>query len=154
VCHWTVRCTSGATTLRRNGRLHSAPDSATVRGRNWSRGKRRTGQGTVPVRCGTELSGATRSQCSNGRLRQNPNGWVTWLVHQTVSGGAPDGHRQQPPPMVVLVVEGYKYPPQPPPLQQPKHSTHFIQYKSNRVHSKDTIQVIDPLKVPNSTLAH
>jgi hypothetical protein len=22
--------------------------------------------------------------------RSNPNGWVTWLAHQTVSGGAPD----------------------------------------------------------------
>jgi hypothetical protein len=22
--------------------------------------------------------------------RSNPNGWVTWLVHRTVSGGAPD----------------------------------------------------------------
>jgi hypothetical protein len=25
-----------------------------------------------------------------GRNRQNPNGWVTWLVHRTVSDGAPD----------------------------------------------------------------
>jgi hypothetical protein len=44
----------------------------------------------------------------------NPNGWVTWLVHQTVSGGAPDcpvrpstaefpnGH---------FAGWGYKYPP-------------------------------------------
>jgi hypothetical protein len=61
----------------------------------------------VPVRCGTGLSGATRSQRSNGRLRQNPNGWVTWLVHRTVRCT----HRQQPPPTTVLVVEGYKYPP-------------------------------------------
>ena len=44
--------------------------------------------------------------------------------------------------------------PQPPPLQPSKHSTQCIQYKSNRLHSKDTIQVIDPLKVSNSTLAH
>jgi hypothetical protein len=86
---------------------------------------------------------------SNGRLRPNPNGWVTWLAHWTVWCA----HRQQPPPTVVLVVEGYKYP-QPHPLQQSKHSTHFIQYKSNRLHSQDTIQVIDLLKVPNSTLAH
>jgi hypothetical protein len=44
VCHRTVRCTSGATTLRRNGRLHSAPDSATVHGRSQNRGQRCTGQ--------------------------------------------------------------------------------------------------------------
>jgi hypothetical protein len=25
-------------------------------------------------------------QSSNGRNRQNPNSWVTWLVHRTVSG--------------------------------------------------------------------
>jgi hypothetical protein len=44
---------------------------------------------------------------SNGRLRPNPNGWVTWLAHRTVRCT----HRQQPPSTVVLVVEGYKYPP-------------------------------------------
>jgi hypothetical protein len=44
VCHQTVRCDSGATALRRNGRLHSVPDSATVRGRSQNRGQRRTGQ--------------------------------------------------------------------------------------------------------------
>jgi hypothetical protein len=60
----------------------------------------------MPVRCGTRLSGATRSQCSNGRLRQNPNGWVTWLAHRTVRCA----HRQQPLPNGCLVVEGYKYP--------------------------------------------
>jgi hypothetical protein len=25
--------------------------------------------------------------------RSNPNGWVTWLAHRTVSGGAPDSVR-------------------------------------------------------------
>jgi hypothetical protein len=52
-----------------------------------------------------------------------------------------------------LVVEGYKYP-QPPPLQPSKHSTHCIQYKINRLHSKTQIKAIDPFKVPYSTLAH
>jgi hypothetical protein len=42
------------------------------------------------VRCDTGLSGAPRSQSSNGRNRQNPNGWVTWLAHWIVFGGAPD----------------------------------------------------------------
>jgi hypothetical protein len=55
--------------------------------------------------------------------------------------------------MVELVVGGYKYP-QPPPVQPSKHSLLHIQYKSNIHHSKDTIQVIDLLKVYNSTLAH
>jgi hypothetical protein len=33
---------------------------------------------------------ATWRQGSNGLNRQNPNGWVTWLAHRTLSGGAPD----------------------------------------------------------------
>jgi hypothetical protein len=100
------------------------------------------------VRCGTGLSGATRSQCSNSRNRQNPNSWVTWLAHRTVRCA----HRQQPPPTVELVVEGYKYP-QPPPLQQSKHSQHLIQYKSKVQHSKTQIKAADPIKVPNSILS-
>jgi hypothetical protein len=39
--------------------------------------------------------------------RSNPNGWVTWLAHRTVSGGAPDcpvAIRQQPSPTTTLVV--------------------------------------------------
>jgi hypothetical protein len=31
-----------------------------------------------------------RCHSSNDRNRQNPNGWVTWLAHRTVSGGALD----------------------------------------------------------------
>jgi hypothetical protein len=88
-------------------------------------------------------------KASNGQKLQNPNGWVTWLGHRTV--WCP--HRQQPTPNGCLVVEGYKYP-QPPPLQPFKHSTHCIQYKSNGLHSKTQIKAIDPLKFPNSTLAH
>jgi hypothetical protein len=51
---------------------------------------------------------------SNGRLRSNPNSWVTWLAHRTASGGAPDclvRPSTAATPTVVLVVEGYKYPP-------------------------------------------
>jgi hypothetical protein len=44
----------------------------------------------MSVRCDNGLSDAPRSQSSNNRNRQNPNGWVTWLAHRTVSGGAPD----------------------------------------------------------------
>jgi hypothetical protein len=62
---------------------------------------------------------------SNGRLRPNPNGWVTWLAHWTVSGGA---HRQQPLPNGWLVVEGYKYPTTTPtPTIQAFHTLHSVQ---------------------------
>jgi hypothetical protein len=116
IIHWTVRCTSGAMASQRNGRLQRSPamlqcvDSSR---RSQSSRQRRTGQCTVPVRCGTRLSGATRSQRSNGQNRLNPNGWVTWLAHRTMFGGAPycpvrpsTGAT----PTVELVVGGYKYP--------------------------------------------
>jgi hypothetical protein len=97
-----------------------------------------------------------KDKASNGQKLPNTNGLVTWLMHWTVSGGAPDclvRPSTAATPNGCLVVEGYKYP-QPPPLQASKHSTHCIQYKSNRLHSKTQIKAIDPLKVPNSTLAH
>jgi hypothetical protein len=67
--------------------------------------------------------------------RSNPNGWVTWLAHRTVSGGAPDcpvhpsttafpnGH---------FGGWGYKYPPTTT-LQGIQVFSQHIQYKS--VHS-------------------
>jgi hypothetical protein len=70
--------------------------------------------------------------------RSNPNGWVTWLAHQTVSSGAPDcpvrpstdslpnGH---------FGGWGYKYPPTTT-LQGIQVFSHCIQYKSSRLHSK------------------
>jgi hypothetical protein len=64
---------------------------------------------------------------SNGRQRPDPNGWVTWLAHRTVRCA----HRQQPPPTVVWWLRAINTP-QPPPLQPSKHSTHCIQYKSNK----------------------
>jgi hypothetical protein len=92
----------------------------------------------VHVRCGTRLSSAPRCQISNGRNRQNPNGWVTWLAHQTVSGGAPDCPVR---PSTTALSNGYfggwgyKYP-QPPPFKASKFFSYCIQYKSSRLHSK------------------
>jgi hypothetical protein len=68
----------------------------------------------------------------------NPNGWVTWLAHRTVFGGAPDcpvrpstdslrnGH---------FGGWGYKYP-LTTTLQGIQVFSHCIQYKSSRLHSK------------------
>jgi hypothetical protein len=86
--------------------------------------------------------------------RSNPNGWVTWLAHQTVSGGAPDC------PVRPSTADfpndhfggwGYKYP-QPPLFKAPKHSLLLIQYKSNTQHSKTQIKASDQIKFLNSTL--
>jgi hypothetical protein len=105
------------------------------------------------VRCSTGPSGGPGCQSSNGRNRQNPNGWVKWLAHQTVSGGAPDSvwwrtgqclvahrtvrcaHRQQPSPTTVLVVRAINTP-QPPLFKASKFPTYCIQYKSSRLYSK------------------
>jgi hypothetical protein len=97
----------------------------------------------VLVRCCTRLSGVTRSQRSNGRNRQNPNGWVTWLAHRTVQCA----HRQQPPQRLNWWL-GAINTPQPPLLQQSKHSQQCIQYKSKVQHSKTQIKDSDPIKVP------
>jgi hypothetical protein len=52
-------------------------------------------------------------KASNGQMPQNPKGYVTWLGHRIVSGGAPD-YPVRPStvacPNGCLVVEGYKYP--------------------------------------------
>jgi hypothetical protein len=65
--------------------------------------------------------------------RSNPNGWVTWLAHRTVSGGAPPID-SSPTPTVGLVVGA---------INTPNHHhfkasnfSHCIQYKSSRLHSK------------------
>jgi hypothetical protein len=55
-----------------------------------------------------------KDKASNDQKLPNPNGWVTWLAHQTVSGGAPNCpvHPSTAAyPNGLLVVEGYKYPP-------------------------------------------
>jgi hypothetical protein len=93
IIHRTVRCATGlssvpaeqwlaSATVDSNGRLQREPCADSSR-------KVRAAPEGAPVseQC---LSGAPRSQSSNGRYRQNPNGWVTWLAHRTVSGGAPD----------------------------------------------------------------
>jgi hypothetical protein len=76
----------------------------------------------IAQQCATEQSveseahRALNSACS---VRQrstapNPNDWVTWLAHRTVSDGAPDCPVRSSTavcPNGCLVVEGYKYPP-------------------------------------------
>ena len=71
-------------------------------------------------------------KASNGQKLLNPNGWVMWLAHRTVFGGAPDCPVRPSiaaNPNGYVVVEGYKYP-QPPTPQASKFSEVLIQYKS------------------------
>jgi hypothetical protein len=78
----------------------------------------------------------------------NPNGWVTWLAHQTMSGAPFDNSL----PQRLNWWLGAINTPQPPPLQPSKHSLLLIQYKSNTQHSKTQIKASDQIKVHNSTL--
>jgi hypothetical protein len=111
IIHWTVWCASGATAPAQRSTPTDTYKSAIVReqfAQSQSSASRRTG-----------LSGAPRCQSSDSRNRQNPNGWVTWLAHRTVSDGAPDCPVR---PSTVVLPNGcfggwgYKYP-QPPPLK-------------------------------------
>jgi hypothetical protein len=114
IIHRTVRRStglsdvpSGATvanaTVEFNGRLTTLQCADCAR-RSQSRRIWRTGQWIGLVRWPT---------CQKLQ-RSNPNGWVTWLAHRTVSGGAPDC------PVRLSTAEfpndhfggwGYKYPP-------------------------------------------
>jgi hypothetical protein len=84
--------------------------------------------------------------------RSNPNGWVTWLAHRTVSGDAPDCAlcpSIDSLPNDHFVGWGYKYPPTTT-LQGIHVFSHCIQYKSSRLHSKTQNKRSNPLQVPNS----
>jgi hypothetical protein len=64
--------------------------------------------------------------------RSNPNGWVMWLAHQTVSGDAPNCPVRPSiaaPPNDHFDGWGYKYP-QPPHFMASKFFRHLTQYKS------------------------
>jgi hypothetical protein len=84
--------------------------------------------------------------------RSNPNGWVTWLAHRTVFGGAPDCLMR---PSTTAFPNGhfggwgYKYPPATT-LQGIQVFSHHIQYKSSRLHSKAQTKRSNPLPSPES----
>jgi hypothetical protein len=137
VCHRTVRCTSGVTTIQHNGRLQrltATLQCAIVRGRvraHW----------TMNSSCPVPLE----DKASNGQKLHNPNGWVTWLAHRTVRCA----HRQQPAPTVVWWLRAINTP-------NHHHSKHpsFPRFSFNtrasaftpRHKSKES----KPLQVPNS----
>jgi hypothetical protein len=94
-----------------------------------------------------------KDKTSNGLKLPNPNSWVTWLAHGTVSGGAPDCPvcpSTSATPNGCLVVEGYKYPPTTStPRIQVSSTSHSTQ---ELVHSlQDTFSIESkPLQVPNT----
>jgi hypothetical protein len=84
--HRTVRCDSGATATSRQ----RSPAEAFNARQSAQRSRARAG-GTPDSLQG--LSGAPPDILAGPQdraQRSNPNGLLTWLAHQTVSGGAPD----------------------------------------------------------------
>jgi hypothetical protein len=129
---------------QRNGQVQRSADNATVRGQfaqSQSRRQKahRTMNSTCPVHHRT-----VRWPHMSDLQRSNPNGWVTWLAHRTVycpsTAAPPNGH---------FGGWGYKYPPTTT-LQGIQVSSHHIQYKSSRLHSKTQKQRSNPLQVPNT----
>jgi hypothetical protein len=84
--------------------------------------------------------------------RSEPNALVTWLAHQTVSGGAPDCpvlHTTAASTNSHFGGWGYKYPPTTT-LQSIQVFSHQTSYKSYRLHSKTQPKRSNPLPSPES----
>jgi hypothetical protein len=139
IIHRTVRCNTGLSDvpaeqrlLRANDRLQKALNAlqcAPARTEVRAGARRHTGQSIGLIRWPHKLE----------LQRSNPNGWVTWLAHRTVSGGAPDCPVR---PSIEAIPNGYfggwgyKYP-QPPHIHgiqvfrlQTSYKSYSIQYKT------------------------
>jgi hypothetical protein len=84
--------------------------------------------------------------------RSEPNGWMMWLAHRTVSGGAPDcpvRHTTEALTNDHIGGWGYKYPPTTT-LQCIQVFSHQTSYKSSRLHSKTQTKRSNPLPSPES----
>jgi hypothetical protein len=144
----TVRCAMRSNDYCANDRLQKVNSARTAHAESVQRQKAHQ---TVNSDC-TVLHRTIRWPRLLELQQLNPNGWVTWLAHRAVSGGAPDcpvrpstdslpnGH---------FGGWGYKYPPTTT-LQGIQVFSHCIQYKSSRLHSKTQNKRSNPLQVPSS----
>jgi hypothetical protein len=114
IIHRTVRCAKQSNGRQRNGRVQWSADNSTVWGLHAQKSEQaqmahRTVNRTCPVHHRT-----VRWPICQKLQWSNPNGWVTWLAHRTVSGGAPDcsvRHTTAAFPNGHFGGWGYKYPP-------------------------------------------
>jgi hypothetical protein len=132
IIYRTIRCA-----MRSNGYLRqrsSAKATGTVnsaRLRAQSQSRRQKAHRTVNSDCPVHHRTVQWPHMSELQ-RSNPNGWVTWLMHQTVSSGAPDSPVR---PSTTAFPNGhfggwgYKYPPTTT-LQGIQVFSQHIQYKS------------------------
>jgi hypothetical protein len=136
-----------------NSRLQKVNSAWTVSGQFAQKSEQRQKtHRTVNSDCSVHHRTVRWSQLSELQW-SNPNGWVTWLAHQTASGGAPDCPVR--PSTDSLPIGhfggwGYKYPPTTT-LQGIQVFSHCIQYKSSRLHSKTQNKRSNPLHVPISS---
>jgi hypothetical protein len=142
IIHRTVRCAKRSNGRQRNGRVQRSADNATVRRlRAQSQSRRQKVHRTVNSTCLVHHRTVQWPHMSELQ-RINPNGWVTWLAHRTVSGGAPDC------PVCPSTAAfpnnhfggwGYKYPPTTT-LQGIQVFSQHIQYKSLCIQYKTQIE--------------
>jgi hypothetical protein len=86
IIHRTVRCASGATATQRQRSSATAVNALQCAQKSeQSQKAHQTVYRTCPVHHRT-----VRWPRRQKLQRSNPNGWVMWLAHRTVSGGAPD----------------------------------------------------------------
>jgi hypothetical protein len=138
VWHRTIRCASGATATAQRSTPTETCKSATVRGQcAQSQSRRQKAHRTVNSDCPVHHRTVWWPRLSELQ-RSNPNGWVTWLAHQTVSGGAPDCPVRPSTDSLpaAILVGGAINTPRPPHFKESKFFSHCIQYKSSRLHSK------------------
>jgi hypothetical protein len=137
---------------QRNGRVQRSADNAIVR-RQFAQSQSRHQKAHRTVNSACPVHHRTvRWPYLLELQRSNPNGWVTWLTHRIVSGGAPNcpvRPSTTAPPNGHFGGWGYKYPPTTT-LQGIQVFSQHIQYKSSRLHSKTQKQRSNPLHVPNT----
>jgi hypothetical protein len=140
IIHQTVRCSIGLSGAPAEQRLHSANGrlqrySARLRAQKSE--QRQKAHQTVNSNCPVHHR-TVRWPRSQKLQRSNPNGRVTWLAHQTASGGAPDcpvRHATTAFTNDYFGGWGYKYP-QPPTIHCIQVFSLHTSYKSYRLHSR------------------
>jgi hypothetical protein len=132
IIHRTVRCAKRSNGYQRQRSSAKVNIAWTVRGqRAQSQSRHQMAHLTVNRTCPVHSRTVRWPTCQKLQ-RSNPNGWVTWLAHWTVSGGAPDCPVR---PSTADFPNGHfggwacKYP-QPPTLQGIQVFSQHIQYKS------------------------
>jgi hypothetical protein len=152
IIHRTVRCAKQSNGHPRQRSSIEEQYNATVRAcARRSQIRRQIAHWTVNRTCPVHHRTVRWPGCQKLQ-RSEPNGLVTWLVHWTVSGGAPDcpvRHTTEALTNGSFGGWGYKYPPTTT-LQCIQVFSHPTSYKSSRLHSKTQTKRSNHLPSPES----